>query len=261
MSSTFKGNQGYLQRVPVINPPTGGGGRDVRSSMAAADVIDLDEGTSRGTRRGRKGRSQEPGKVKAASIVDQLPPQYLDSVPDDLQAKLSIPYSSIREMLSDTDNGVRGIGLELLALRTAIDLRLRPAGFRLRAGKSTGGTQTELMAESLRLLFSRWTVHCMHSVADVHVDQVAEAVGLATTMGSNVIVMVSTAGFSGPALIFADDVTRNNPLQFAFINGNELVRYFTEGEEWLANHLSRWVERTATLKSPRVIQASADDQL
>jgi hypothetical protein len=261
MKVTLKGEQGHLQGLPVNNLSTGAGGRSVHASTAAPDVVDLDEGISRGTGRGRKGGLLGPRKVKSPRQDDHLIPQNLNSVPDDLQPNLLMPYSSIREMLSDSDNRVRGIGLELLALRIAIDVGLRPTGFRLRADKTVRGTQTKLLAETRRRIFSRWTVHCTDTVSDVDVGRTAEVFGLATTMRSDVILMVSTAGFSGPALRFADDVTRTTLYQFIFIDGDELGQYFTVGEDWLAKHLSRWVERTEKIKALDFNGAPEDDKL
>jgi hypothetical protein len=219
--------------------------------LEEAGWIEFDHTKSKGTGRGGKGGWIRPGKTLNAIPVDDLLPQYLDLVPNDLRAKLSTPPSLVRAMLPDPDTGVRGLGLELVALRMAIDLGLRPAGFRLRASETTGGTEIDLMAEDRHRGYILWTFQCKNTASNVTASHVAKEVGIATTLRSHIIVMVSTAGFSRPALDYAAETARNTPLQFIFIDGDELGRYLEHGADWLVKHVSRCTERTARIKTLR----------
>jgi hypothetical protein len=221
----------------------------ITDPLIADGWIELDASRFRGTGRGGKGGWIRPGPTLISIPVEDLLPQYLDGIPTDLRDKLATPLPAIKSMLDDPDKNVRGLGLELLALRMVVDLGLKPSGFRLRANNTTGGTEVDLVAEGRRLAFTRWTFQCKHTRGNVNVSQVAKEVGIATHMRSHVIVMVSTAGFSGPAMTFAAGVTKNTPLQFVMVKGEDLQKYLRSGADWLAKHVERWVERNATIKA------------
>ena len=135
-----------------------------------AAVIDPLEGDgwleSKGARRTSDSRGGDSGDVKAKpQLLDlriKLPIDPTNSIPADLRDKLSVPLEEILENLSSVDINVKGLALELLALRLTREIGLVPAGFRERSAK-TQGAEVDLIADSLAIHYSRWLVQCKNT--------------------------------------------------------------------------------------------------
>lgn len=181
---------------------------------------------------GRGGKSGSViGTAKLLSIpIESVIPNFNATVPPDLNTKLQTPLSQIKTWLEGENIHQGGLGLELLSLRIILDLRLTPRGFRVRS-KETGGAEVDVTAEGDHLLFSRWTFQCKRigSTKNVSLGDVAKEVGMAMLMRAHVIVMVSTGGFTGEALNYAEEITRATHLQFVFLDGKLLKDYLNKG--------------------------------
>jgi hypothetical protein len=99
--------------------------------------------------RGRGGKSGRIAPTPKLLNVDfrALPQGDEWGIPADLRGKLNTPLDAIYGDLKNDDTHTKGIALELLALRLATDLGLRPVKFRLRARETTGGGEVDLIAE------------------------------------------------------------------------------------------------------------------
>lgn len=149
-------------------------------------------------------------------------------IPPDLRPLLNTPLDQIHQNLSATDRNVRGIALELLALRLAIDLGLMPLRFRERSNK-TGGAEVDLLADAVHLHYSRWLFQCKNTKV-VDLSDLAKEIGMATMLNGHVVVMVTTGRFAASVQRYAQEVMRTTPLQVVLVDGPALGRYRHSGE-------------------------------
>src|SRR5262249_3886830 len=122
-------------------------------------------------------------------VLDEPEP----NIPPDLMQRLQEPLTKIQKDLKSNYKAVKGVALELLALRMAMDLGLTPTGFRVRSTE-TGGAEVDLTAEGAHLLFSRWTFQCKN-ISRVPLSDLAKEIGMATLLKAHVVVMVATGDF------------------------------------------------------------------
>jgi hypothetical protein len=189
---------------------------------------------------GRGGKSGwVVGTEKLLAIpIESVIPNFNTTVPNDLHGKLQTPFSQIRVWLEGTDIHHGGLGLELLALRIILDLRLTPRGFRVRS-KDTFYAEVDVTAEGDHLMFSRWTFQCkrIDATKNVCLGDVAKEVGIAMHMRAHVIVMVSTGGFTRDAYAYAKEMTKASHLQFVFLDGKVIKDYLEKGPAALYEHV------------------------
>jgi hypothetical protein len=181
----------------------------------------------RGRQGGKSGTFRPSEKLMSIPLA-ALVPDIDQVIPADLLSKLNMPLPDIQAMLGSESTYDRGLALELLTLRILIDLRLVPQSFRVRTSE-TGGAEVDLIAEAHGLLFSRWSVQCKNISTNVTLSDIAKEVGVATLTKANVVLMMSTSGFTKAAIEFARQITRSSHLQFVFIDGRILKMYLQYG--------------------------------
>jgi Restriction endonuclease len=208
----------------------------VKDPLSAAGWIDVPKASGDG-RGGKSGTVK--GTAKLLSIpVERVIPNFDTTVPNDLRKKLQTPLSQIRDWLEGEDIHQGGLGLELLALRIILDLRLTPRGFRVRS-RQTAFAEVDVTAEGDHLMFSRWTFQCkrIQATKNVSLGDVAKEVGIAMHMRAHVIVMVSTGGFTREAIVYAKEMTKASHLQFVFLDGRVIKAYLANGPTALYEHV------------------------
>lgn len=141
-------------------------------------------------------------------------------IPPDLRPHLNTPLSEIYENLTSDDKNVRGIALELLALRISIDLALMPLRFRERSNR-TGGAEVDLLVDAVHLHYSRWLFQCKNTPT-VDLADLAKEVGMARLLKGHVVVMVTTGRFARSVQDYADEMMRTDSLQIVLIDGKLL---------------------------------------
>lgn len=208
------------------------------------------------------GRGGKSGSVKGTKKLLSIPiesviPNFDTAVPHDLRKKLQTPLSQIRSWLKGTDIHQGGLGLELLALRIILDLRLTPCGFRVRS-KETAFAEVDVTAEGDHLMFSRWTFQCKRIQAskNVSLGDVAKEVGLAMHMRAHVIVMVSTGGFTNESLSYAREMTKASHLQFVFLDGKVIQNYLKKGPATLYEYVMNNARHVMSQKRNQPIPGS-----
>lgn len=183
--------------------------------------------------------------------IDYFMPNIEGNVPSELRSKINTPMAVILNDYKSENKNKRGEALELLALRMALDLGLYPQGFRTRS-KETAYAEADLIAEGSHLIFSRWLIQCKHTTENVSISDVAREVGLAIYYKAHVVVIVTGANFTQPALNYAREITEATHLQFAFVNGATLKAYVSGGARRLFEHF---------LDNARTVMARKHDQL
>jgi len=156
--------------------------------------------------------------------------------------------------LRSVDTHVKGIALELLALRIAFLLDLKPRPLRLRS-RQTGGIEVDLVAEGERLLFSRWQVQCKNT-SELHADDLAKEVGNAQLLKSHVILMVTTGRVPQSVRVLARRINEETHLQVAFLAGDTLLELAgnpTTSALALVEELSSQARAALSLKAAQVV--------
>jgi len=207
------------------------------------------------------GRGGKSGSVAATqklleTDVDLLPEGEGWGIPPDLKAKLQTPLDKVYEDLKSTNTHVKGIALELLAIRMAIDLTLTPTRLRER-GTRTGGAEVDLVAEGAHLHFSRWLLQCKNT-SKVGVAALAKEVGMAVLLKAHVVVVVTTGTFSPSVRTYAKELAATNPLQAVLVDGPVLAAYRSGGAAALRKHFNDHARQTLAVKRPQVISEVED---
>ena len=204
-----------------------------------------------GGRGGKGGLISPTAKALELEIaaVDELA---LGTIPVDLQIHLSRPTESILADLESADINVKGVALELLALRLATDFGLSPVELRLRGG-DTGGAEVDLVAEGAQLHFSRWLFQCKNQVSVVPVSVLAKEVGMATLLRAQVVVIVTTGVFARSVLEYARRTSETTALQVILVDGSSLARYRLHGAAELRSELHRSALQAVGNKRPQLL--------
>ncbi|MFJ3380308.1 restriction endonuclease [Curtobacterium sp. NPDC090217] len=151
-----------------------------------------------------------------------------DPLPIAIQEALSTDIGVIVANLRSSDTGVKGLALEVLAVRIARDLGMVPRELRVR-GVETGGAEVDLLAERVGFSFERWTIQCKNQSAPVSVGVVAKEVGVAAVLRSQVVVVVTTNSFTQSAVDFASAVNESNSVQVMLVDGEIVADYGRRG--------------------------------
>jgi hypothetical protein len=219
----------------------------VYAPLAAAGWIEHESG--------KKGRGGKSGLVKATAKLLELDLGLVPAgdpwgIPHELSAKLNTPLAQVLADLESDDKNIKGVALELLAVRIATDAGLRPLRFRLRAAE-TGGAEVDLIAEGVGLHFTRWLFQCKNKT-QVTVSDVAKEVGMAALVRANVVVMVTTGTFAKTVTAFAQEIMEAGNLQVVLIDGKTLRRYRDGGIRALAAFLREEAETAMKTKRKQI---------
>jgi hypothetical protein len=207
-----------------------------------------------GTGPGRGGKS---GTVEAAeklikTDLEVLPEVERLGIPPDLRPKLKRPLVQIHKDLDSADTYTKGVALELLATRMALDLNLQPVRLRERSSV-TGGAEVDLIAEGAHLHFSRWLMQCKNTKT-VRVEDLAKELGMALLLRAHVIVMVTTGRFAKTVEGFAKELAEGTQHQVVLVDGLAVVRYRDAGRAALLGHFHDRAEQTLRLKRGQVLR-------
>jgi site-specific DNA-methyltransferase (cytosine-N4-specific) len=188
----------------------------VLEACAAAGFLEHQKTTS--------GRGAKPYLVRTtakfkADVVAPILEGYRDPLGSRLREYLRTPIKEIIGALDSKNTHVKGKALELLAVALIFTLDLEFVDWRKR-GAETGGAEVDVLAESARLLYSRWQIQCKNARASL--EDVAKEVGLAYHLNSNVVLVLTTRRFSGDTRGFADSIMKKSNLQIALMDETDL---------------------------------------
>lgn len=201
------------------------------------------------------GRGGKSGTVAATQKlleveVELLPEGEGFGIPPDLKSKLTTPLQKVYEDLDSSDAYIKGVALELLALRLVTDLTLVPIRLRER-GTTTGGAEVDLVAEGAHLHFSRWLLQCKNTKS-VGVSALAKEVGMAVLLKAHVVVLVTTGTFSSSVVTYAEELASTGHLQAALVDREVLAAYQRGGARVLRAHFQGIARQTLEIKRPQV---------
>ncbi len=197
-----------------------------------------------------EGRGGDSGSVRAlrqlTDIGISLPVDTASSIPAELVGKLGTPVAQIFADLESPDTHVKGIALELLALRILRDINLYPAGFRVR-GVATGGAEVDIIANGIHLHYSRWLVQCKNTDL-VHVSAIAKEAGMALVLRAQVIMLISTGRFARSVKDFATTLAKTSAMQAVLIDQTVLTAYREKGASAIQEYLESNARQVLRLK-------------
>lgn len=208
------------------------------------------------------GRGGKSGDVRATQSLLALDLELVGEdrawgIPADLRPKLNTPLADIRRDLESDDTNIKGIALELLAIRLASDLVLTPKALRRRS-KETGGAEVDLAAEAAHLHFSRWLFQCKNVTKDVPLSDLAKEVGMAVILRAHVIVLVTTSRFSGAVRTYAKELMDSNYMQVVLVDRDVLREYARGGPNTLRDYFHKEAGRAMSLKRAQLNRADPD---
>lgn len=155
---------------------------------------------------------------------------------------------SLAQIVKDlgcTNKNTKGIALEALAFYFCRRLDLSFVQWRLRSN-ATGGAEVDMIVEGTRLLFRRWQIQCKNTTK-VSTEDLAKEVGVATTMRSNVILLISTGEIGNAVRNFAKKVMENTAIYVILLSGKELHAIATD-QATLVQILNQQAEKAMIVK-------------
>lgn len=174
------------------------------------------------------GRGAKPHDVRltAQGRHDLLAPllESLAQLTDLPSADLNRTFESVVDDLKNPDKYVRGIALELFAVWIVRLLGLRFSKWRLRHFQATGNAEVDVMAASDKIVYNRWQIQCKNIRGSVDVDTVAKEVGLTFLTKADVVMLVTTGGFTTDAVNYSNQVMESTRYYIILIDGNDLAR-------------------------------------
>lgn len=202
------------------------------------------------------GRGGNSGKVAATSKLLAVRLELMTGdaewgIPSKVRRLLNTPLSKIyTDLAPSKDKHAKGLALELLAVRMAVDLGLTPLRFRLHSVE-TGYAEVDLVAEGAHLHFSRWLFQCKNT-KEVDLAALAKEVGMAVLMRAHVIVMVTTGRFRATVAEHAKELADTTHLQAVLFDGRALRQYRDGDAVALLEFFHARAHDTLKLKRPQI---------
>jgi hypothetical protein len=231
-----------------------------------ARVLDpLERGGWIETRGKGPGRGGKSGEVRATrKLLDITAELSVEAaagsmIPRDLIDRESVPLSKLYEDLDSPNTGVKGLALELLAMKVARGLDLHPVKFHLRAA-STGGAEVDLVAEGLLVTFARWLFQCKaKGHGGITVSEVSKEVGLADVLGAHIIMMVTTGTIKGSVREFAKRVAAATEKQVYLLDGAIMEQFRETGPQRIVDEVKRQAVEIQKVKRAQIDVVKLDD--
>src|SRR5206468_3237751 len=101
----------------------------------------------------------------------------------------------------------------------------------------TGGNEVDVIVEGSRLMFSRWQIQCKNA-RQLQTRDLAEEVGVAVILRSQVVVLVTTGRVPNTVYRHARVVNESTAFQVVIIGGDALKKIAETGPLGLAEFLN-----------------------
>ena len=186
--------------------------------------------------------------IEMDSAVFSLPKT--DGIPAEVRSRLNTPFESIYKDLSSADSFIKGIALEILAVRLTYELGLIPLRFRERS-RDTAGAEVDLISEGAHLHFSRWLIQCKNT-KKVDLSALAKEVGMAVLLKAHVIVLVTTGTFASSVVEYAQGLAEGTPLQSVLVDKDVLKAYREHGVTALLDFFYTFAKETMRVKRAQI---------
>ena len=197
--------------------------------------------------RSSQGRGGNSGSIRYRQKIFLLTPADFVEGAQEKSPHIQIkkPIEQIFGELESQDISVKGIALEELAISIGQALGLRFVEFRAQ-GATTGGAEVDVIFEQLGLSYSKWLIQCKNTPKDkVHVSAVAKEVGNAVIHHANIVLLITTGGFTTAAQEYAKQTIAQSNIQVILVDGSEIAKFRTNGVSSLSRFFERQSEKIA----------------
>jgi site-specific DNA-methyltransferase (cytosine-N4-specific) len=192
-------------------------------------------------------------KAHLVRATEKLRSEFFEPIVEQLANTMGQGYKRLSRMslaqivsdLESSDKHKKGIALEALAFYFCRRLDLSFVQWRLR-GNATGGAEVDMIVEGTRLFFRRWQIQCKNTTR-VSTEDLAKEVGVAATMRSNVILLISTGEVGNAVRSFSRKVMENTAVCVILLSGNDLRAIATDPAK-LVEILNQQAEDAMTVK-------------
>ncbi len=136
---------------------------------------------------------------------------------------LNMSFEQVIAELKDESIYKKGVALELLAIWIIRLLGLRFTGWRLKSSAATGGGEVDVMAASDKIVYSRWQIQCKNTTKNVDIDTVAKEVGMSFKTKADIILIITTAGFTSAASEYSNQVSNDSRYYVILLDGKNIA--------------------------------------
>lgn len=173
-----------------------------------------------------EGRGAKPHYVKLTSkVIGEVVEPLIEGISKLTgisSAMLNQSFETVIGKLGSDDIHEKGIALELLAVWLIRLLNLKFTGWRMRSREATGGGEVDVMAANDKIIYNRWQIQCKNTSSSIGVDVIAKEVGMTFQTGADIIMVVTTSGFSEDAIHFANKVMHQSRYYVILLDGNDI---------------------------------------
>ena len=173
-----------------------------------------------------------------------------DEIPPEIKTALNKNTKILLDELKSEDKNIKGLALETIAVRIAMDIGLEPMRLRERS-TITGGAEIDLIADGVSLHYSRWLCQCKNTET-VSLADLAKEVGMATLLKAHVVLMITTGTYASTVVEYANELSSGTPLQAILITGEQLREWSEKGPRPLLAKLFCDAEACRELKRSQV---------
>jgi hypothetical protein len=135
---------------------------------------------------------------------------------------LNRSFGEVVAELNAVDKNTCRIAWELFAIWVVYLLGLRISRWRGRRFHTAGKNKVDVIAASNKMTYDRWQILFEHTNNQVNVETLATQVGLAFLTHADVVMVVTTSGFTSDAVNYANQVTDTSRYYVILLDGDDI---------------------------------------
>jgi len=208
------------------------------------------------------------GSPNLVEMTDRFEAQVLRPIFEHISERSGVPrdilrtsFEELEEQLDSDSKHGKGQALEALTVKVGYMLGLEFVGWHVRNWSGTGGSEVDVVMDSVGTAFSRWQIQCKNMANSLRTSDVKEEVGVSRLVQSNVILMIARSGVVDDARQYASRVTARGNLSIIFLNAEDLAE-FDANPDKIVNTLrreARRVQRHKQIGARDMVEAVADE--
>lgn len=245
----------FLRALALVDPDKPIPHTTVRSIAEAAYGVDISG--KRATRyvlepleeEGYISVTSRRGSPNLVEMTDQFQADVLLPIFDHINDQTEVPrdilrttFTELEEKLDSGSTHEKGRALEALTVKVGYMLGLEFVGWHVRNWSSTGGSEIDVVMDSVGTSFNRWQIQCKNMASSLRTSDVKEEVGVSRLVQSNVILMIVRSGVVDDARQYASRITARGNLSIFFLNAEDLTD-FDSNPDKIVNTLKREARR------------------
>jgi site-specific DNA-methyltransferase (cytosine-N4-specific) len=198
------------------------------TNLVSEVLTPLEEKNLIETKKTTSGRGAKPHLVR---LTEKSKNEVLENFLTQVQKATELPFPTLNKSfeeaideLNSNDSHKKGKALELLAVWMVRLLGLRFTEWRVRSEETTGGGEVDVMAASDKYIYNRWQIQCKNTSSRVGVNTLAKEYGLSVITNADVIMVVTTSGFTTDARTYAEELMNKSRFYIVLIDGKDIEK-------------------------------------